>query len=144
MIFLGFADDVLDLRWRDKVFLPAIASLPLLMVYFANSNSTTIIIPNQLRSFLGSSSLNLGIFYYVYMGMLAVFCTNAINIYAGINGIEVGQSLVIAASVLVSNLLEFNGPFRDNQIFSMYLIVPFIACTFPLFIYNRYPSRVFL
>ena len=27
--------------------------------------------------------------YYVYMGMLAVFCTNAINILAGINGLEV-------------------------------------------------------
>lgn len=144
MIFLGFADDVLDLKWRDKVFLPAIASLPLLMVYFATSNSTTIIIPNQLRFLIGLKSLNLGLFYYVYMGMLAVFCTNAINIYAGINGIECGQSLVIAASVLVSNLLEFNGPFRDNQIFSMYLIVPFIACTVPLFIYNRYPSRVFV
>lgn len=27
----------------------------------------------------------------LYMGMLAVFCTNAINIYAGINGLEAGQ-----------------------------------------------------
>jgi UDP-N-acetylglucosamine--dolichyl-phosphate N-acetylglucosaminephosphotransferase len=25
------------------------------------------------------------------MGALAVFCTNAINIYAGINGLEAGQ-----------------------------------------------------
>lgn len=146
MIFLGFADDVLDLKWRDKVFLPAIASLPLLMVYFATSNSTTILIPNQIRSLLGltQSSINLGLLYYVYMGMLAVFCTNAINIYAGINGIEVGQSLVIAASVLVSNILEFNSTARDNQIFSMYLIIPFIAVSIPLFLYNMYPSKVFV
>jgi UDP-N-acetylglucosamine--dolichyl-phosphate N-acetylglucosaminephosphotransferase len=26
----------------------------------------------------------------------------------------------------------------------MYLIIPFIACAIPLFIYNRYPSRVFV
>jgi len=32
-----------------------------------------------------------GVLYYIYMGMLAVFCTNAINILAGINGIEVNQ-----------------------------------------------------
>ena len=108
MIFLGFADDVLDLRWRDKVFLPTIASLPLLMVYFATFNSTTIIVPQPLR-FIFGYDLNLGILYYVYMGMLAVFCTNAINIYAGINGIEAGQSLVIACSVLLSNIIEFNG-----------------------------------
>lgn len=143
MIFLGFADDVLDLKWRDKVFLPAVASLPLLMVYFATFNSTTIIIPQPLRPLIGYS-LDLHIFYYVYMGMMAVFCTNAINIYAGINGIEVGQSLVIAASVLISNLVEFNGPFRDNHIFSMYIIIPFIACILPLLYYNWYPSRVFV
>lgn len=108
MIFLGFADDVLDLKWRDKVFLPTIASLPLLMVYFATSNSTTIIVPKPLRFLIGFD-LNLSIFYYVYMGMLAVFCTNAINIYAGVNGIEVGQSVVIALSILIENLVEFNG-----------------------------------
>lgn len=143
MIFLGFADDVLDLRWRDKVFMPTVASLPLLMVYFATYNSTTIIVPYPFRFILGYA-INLRILYYVYMGMLAVFCTNAINIYAGINGIEAGQSLVIASSVLVSNIIEFNGPCRDNHIFSMYLIIPFIACTVPLFIYNKYPSRVFV
>lgn len=143
MIFLGFADDVLDLRWRDKLFLPSIASMPLLMVYFATFNSTTIIIPYPLRPYLGYA-VNLGILYYVYMGMLAVFCTNAINIYAGINGIEAGQSLVIAFSILLSNIMEFNGPYRDNNIFSMYLIIPFIFCTLPLFIYNKYPSRVFV
>jgi UDP-N-acetylglucosamine--dolichyl-phosphate N-acetylglucosaminephosphotransferase len=143
MIFLGFADDVLDLKWRDKLILPTIASLPLLMVYFATFNSTTIIVPHPFR-FIFGYSINLGILYYVYMGMLAVFCTNAINIYAGINGIEAGQSLVIAFSVLLTNIVEYNGPDRDNHIFSMYLIIPFIACTIPLFIYNKYPSRVFV
>ena len=50
-----------------------------------------------------------GLLYYLYMGMLAVFCTNAINILAGINGIEAGQSLVIAVSVIVFNIIELNG-----------------------------------
>ena len=40
------------------------------------------------------------------MGMLAVFSTNAINILAGVNGLEVGQSLVIAISVLIFNTFE--------------------------------------
>ena len=31
------------------------------------------------------SIVNLGLWYLLYMGMLAVFCTNAINIYAGIS-----------------------------------------------------------
>ena len=33
MLLLGFADDVLDLRWRFKLVLPAVASLPLLCSY---------------------------------------------------------------------------------------------------------------
>jgi UDP-N-acetylglucosamine--dolichyl-phosphate N-acetylglucosaminephosphotransferase len=44
------------------------------------------------------------------MGLLSVFCTNSINIYAGLNGLEVGQSLVIASAIVVHNLIEiFSG-----------------------------------
>ena len=46
-----------------------------------------------------------GVLYYVYMLMLVIFCTHTINILAGINGIEAGQALVIAISVLLNDLL---------------------------------------
>lgn len=144
MILLGFADDVLDLRWRYKLILPTIATLPLLMVYYVNYNSTTIILPKFLRSFLGLN-LDIGIFYYVYMGMLAVFCTNAINILAGINGVEVGQAIIIAASIIVFNLTEL---YLGNQIkahtFSLYLMLPFIATSLALWKYNKYPAQIFV
>ncbi|CAN0322557.1 unnamed protein product, partial [Ectocarpus sp. 12 AP-2014] len=42
----------------------------------------------------------------VYMGLLAVFCTNAVNIYAGINGLEAGQSFVVACAILAHNMHE--------------------------------------
>lgn len=54
MILLGFADDVFNLRWRHKLFLPTIASLPLLMVYYVNISSTTILVPKPLRLVLGN------------------------------------------------------------------------------------------
>jgi UDP-N-acetylglucosamine--dolichyl-phosphate N-acetylglucosaminephosphotransferase len=53
MIFLGFADDVLNLKWRHKLLLPTMASLPLLTVYFVNFNSTTIIVPKPFRAIVG-------------------------------------------------------------------------------------------
>lgn len=59
MVLLGFADDVLDLRWSVKLLLPLIASLPLLLVYFANFHSTTIILPKPVRVILGQQ-WNLG------------------------------------------------------------------------------------
>ncbi|KAL6265298.1 hypothetical protein P5V15_002078 [Pogonomyrmex californicus] len=143
MLFLGFADDVLNLRWRHKLLLPTIASLPLLMVYYVNFNSTIIIIPKPLRPWFGFS-LDLWIFYYVYMGMLAVFCTNAINILAGINGLEVGQSLIIATSILIFNIVElYSSQWKAHQ-FSIYFMLPYIATSLALFKFNWYPSQVFV
>ncbi|XP_044748797.1 UDP-N-acetylglucosamine--dolichyl-phosphate N-acetylglucosaminephosphotransferase [Coccinella septempunctata] len=143
MLLLGFADDVLDLRWRHKLLLPTIASLPLLMVYYINFNTTTIVIPKPFRSLLGVT-LDIGILYYVYMGMLAVFCTNAINILAGINGLEVGQSIVIAISIIIFNLIELSGPLWKAHQFSLYFLLPYCATSLALFKYNWYPSRVFV
>jgi UDP-N-acetylmuramyl pentapeptide phosphotransferase/UDP-N-acetylglucosamine-1-phosphate transferase len=45
MLLMGFADDVLDLRWRHKLLLPTLASFPMLVVYYVTSNrSVTIFI----------------------------------------------------------------------------------------------------
>lgn len=88
MLFLGFVDDVLDVPWRVKLLLPTIASLPLLVAY---NGSTHVAVPKALRGFIGNaSSLNIGILYHIYMMLLNIFCTNSINILAGLNGLEAG------------------------------------------------------
>lgn len=104
VVLLGFIDDVIDLKWRHKVILPTIASLPLLIAYNGN---TSVVVPKLLRPFLGGI-VDLGIIYYIYMGNIAIFCTNAINIYAGINGIEVGQSFIVGCFIVIHNIIEIN------------------------------------
>eukprot|EP00697_Spironema_sp_BW2_P004215 gnl/Spiro4/15713_TR8454_c0_g1_i1.p1 gnl/Spiro4/15713_TR8454_c0_g1~~gnl/Spiro4/15713_TR8454_c0_g1_i1.p1 ORF type:complete len:436 (+),score=94.82 gnl/Spiro4/15713_TR8454_c0_g1_i1:126-1433(+) len=143
MILLGFADDVLNLRWRVKLILPTVASLPLLMVYFLTFGSTTVVLPPQLHHFLGPT-VNLGLLYYLYMSMLAVFCTNAINILAGVNGVECGQSVVIGLSVVAHNLISLGGPEHDRNVFSLYMMVPFVAVSVGLLYHNWYPASVFV
>lgn len=143
MIFLGFADDVLNLRWRHKLLLPTMASLPILMVYLVNFGSTTVVIPKPFQ-FIFGFTINLGVLYYIYMAMLAVFCTNAINILAGINGVEVGQSFVITLSVMVFNLIELHGDCWRAHLFSLYLLIPFLAVSAALLYHNWYPSSVFV
>ena len=142
MILLGFVDDVLDLKWRHKIFLPAIASLPILVVYSITSNQTEVALPLILRSWT-EGALDIGLIYYVYMGILAIFCTNAINILAGINGIEVGQSCIIAISIVIFNLIEMHGTEGSYHKFSLYLLCPYLATSLPLLWYNWYPSEVF-
>ncbi|KAB7500451.1 UDP-N-acetylglucosamine--dolichyl-phosphate N-acetylglucosaminephosphotransferase, partial [Armadillidium nasatum] len=143
MLLLGFADDVLNLKWRYKLLLPTIASIPLLMVYYINEGSTTVIIPKPFRSWVGLS-LNIGPFYYVFMSLLAVFCTNAINIYAGINGLESGQALLISVSIFIFNVIELGGFQREAHLFSLSLILPFASTCAALYYYNRYPAKVFV
>lgn len=70
------------------------------------------------------------------MGMLAVFCTNAINILAGINGLEVGQSVVIALSILMFNIIELFGDQYKAHTFSLYIILPYLATTIALLRHN--------
>lgn len=69
IVFLGFADDVLDLAWRYKLILPPIASLPLIVAYTGNTN---VVVPYLLRSYFGNV-IDLGAIYYLYMIMLATF-----------------------------------------------------------------------
>ena len=76
MIFLGFADDVLNLRWRHKLLLPTIASLPLLMVYFTNFGNTVIVVPKPFRLLLGlhldlGKAISLKIINYFFFFVLS-------------------------------------------------------------------------
>ncbi|KAH7302125.1 hypothetical protein KP509_23G057600 [Ceratopteris richardii] len=144
MILLGFMDDVLDIPWRIKLVVPSFAALPLLMAY---AGGTSILIPKPLQGFIGIELLDLGWIYKLYMGFLAVFCTNAINIHAGINGLEVGQTVVICCGVLVHNVMQIGSQAIERQqahAFSIYLLQPMIGVSLGLLAYNWYPSSVFV
>mmetsp|Transcript_4022 Transcript_4022/g.8699 ORF Transcript_4022/g.8699 Transcript_4022/m.8699 type:complete len:199 (-) Transcript_4022:31-627(-) len=78
------------------------------------------------------------------MGLLAIFCSNSINIYAGINGLEVGQSFVIACAVLIHNFFQLSSAQREVHLLSIFLLAPFVGSTLGLLRHNWYPSRVFV
>ncbi|KAL8271262.1 hypothetical protein Esti_004828 [Eimeria stiedai] len=98
--------------------------------------------------------VEVGVLYYVYMTLLTIFCTNAINIYAGINGLEVGQSVIIAAFVCVHNLIEVSSGFSiqetgeaaiaQQHFLSLVICLPFLATSLALLKHNWYPSRIFV
>lgn len=146
MLLLGFGDDVLELQWRHKIMMPALASLPLLMVYAANNNPTAIILPRIVQEYLGMKYLELGPLYYIYLGMFCIFCTNGINILAGVNGLEAGQSLVIAATIVVFNVIQLIRASTEAwcHLLSLYFLFPYIGTTLALLKFNWYPSEVFV
>lgn len=141
-ILNGFMDDVLDLRGRTKIMLSFLAALPLIVAY---DGATNVIIPKPFRGYLGYS-LELQYFYLLYMMFLAVFFTNGINIYAGVNGLEVGQSVVIAASILVHNIIQLGAKDCDQVaiLYSASTCLPFMSSSLALLFHNWYPAQVFV
>ncbi|EAL93419.1 hypothetical protein KXW98_005285 [Aspergillus fumigatus] len=149
IVILGIGDDLLDIRWRHKVLIPAFGAIPMLIVYFVDFGVTHVVVPVPLQPYLGTF-VDLGWLYYVYMAAIAIFCPNAINMLAGINGVEVAQSLVIAVLLVANDLLyiapttPFPHPATDSHLFSLYFLLPFIGVSVALLCHNWYPSKVFV
>ncbi|GAD93855.1 UDP-N-acetyl-glucosamine-1-P transferase Alg7 [Paecilomyces variotii No. 5] len=149
IVILGIGDDLLDIRWRHKVLIPAFGSIPMLIVYFVDFGVTQVVVPVPLQRYLGNS-VDLGWLYYVYMAAVAIFCPNGINMLAGINGVEVAQSLVIALLLLANDALylapftPYPHPATDSHLFSIYFLLPFVGVSLALLCHNWYPSKVFV
>ncbi len=147
-VLLGVADDLFDIRWRHKFFLPAIAAIPLLIVYYVDFGITHVLVPTQfLQDYFQTTLIELGGFYYVYMAAVAIFCPNSINILAGVNGLEVGQSVVLAIILLINDgcyLISGQVPARESHLFSACLLFPFLGVSLALLKYNWWPSQVFV
>lgn len=142
-LLLGFVDDVLDVRWRYKIFLSVFASIPLVAAWDGGSS---IVVPIPLREFLGTHIIHLGKLYLVFISAVCIFCMNSINILAGVNGVEVGQSIVIAVAQLVHNwsYIHEDTPTGAAHRVSFGILGPFVATSLALFAFNKYPSRVFV
>ncbi|KAF2141468.1 uncharacterized protein K452DRAFT_334157 [Aplosporella prunicola CBS 121167] len=153
VVILGIGDDLFDIRWRHKILIPAFAAIPMLTVYFVDFGVTKIVIPTPLRPYLGDL-FDLGWLYYAYMALISIFCPNSINILAGINGIEVLQSIVIALLLILNDLLYLlppppphypvPHPATDAHLFSLYLLLPFLGVSLALLKHNWFPARVFV
>ncbi|CCE86721.1 Piso0_005228 [Millerozyma farinosa CBS 7064] len=187
---LGLLDDLFDIRWRHKFFLPAVASMPLLIVYYVDFSVTSVVIPSFVTSrFYGGRFLldmlkqvvevgdktasyitgltfstlsddyhvtdnqppllDLGIFYYVYMSSVSIFSPNSINIFAGINGLEVGQSVVLAVVFLLNDACylassSVSQAAYESHLFSVIFLIPFVGVSLSLLKYNWCPAKVFV
>ncbi|PWY71994.1 UDP-N-acetylglucosamine-dolichyl-phosphate N-acetylglucosaminephosphate transferase [Aspergillus eucalypticola CBS 122712] len=149
IVILGIGDDLLDIRWRHKVIIPAFGAIPMLIVYFVDFGVTQVVVPVPLQPYLGST-IDLGWLYYAYMAAVAIFCPNSINMLAGINGVEVAQSLVIAVLLIANDVLylapitPYPHPATDSHLFSLYFLLPFVGVSAALLCHNWYPSKVFV
>ena len=153
---LGFMDDYLKLRHghagcfkkRTKLISQIALGLILgLVVYFDKELSTRLDIP-----FLKDFAINLGIFYILFVIVVIVGSSNAVNLTDGLDGLAIGSILFVA--IAYSALCYVTGHMK----FSSYLFIPFIPKAGELTVlcsgligaslgflwYNSYPASVFM
>lgn len=70
---------------------------------------------------------------------ITLFCFHSINIYAGINWLEVGRLVMITMTVIAHNLIHIIDDMLLNaRTFSICMMQPFLASSLGLLIFNFY------
>lgn len=149
MVLLGLVDDVVPLGLLAKVVTTLVAVVPLCMMLDADKKLVAAV----MKPFLGKKAGDALWAYYVGAALLATFFANAINIHAGINGLEVGESLIIACFVLARcafGIAKYKASADSRKVllkellFSVRLTLPFVAVSVPLLSHNWFPASLFV
>ena len=121
---IGIIDDLTEIKQSHKVLLSILVSLPIV-----NSVMTTKINLLFLTVEFGT--------IYLFLAILAILgASNAINMLAGFNGLEVGLSFIIIT--FLSILSYLNGYYNTAL-----LGIIFSASILAFLYYNIYPAKIF-
>jgi len=131
--FVGFIDDVYETRWRVKVLTPLIGGVPLAALQLRR---TTISTPFGILDFAVFGLLGSIFLYCVVVPFIVTACANAVNMFAGLNGLEAGSALIIAAALSFLCIVK-------GKTLGLIILVPFLGALLAFLLYNWYPSRVF-
>jgi UDP-N-acetylglucosamine--dolichyl-phosphate N-acetylglucosaminephosphotransferase len=127
---IGFLDDVLGLRQRNKFLLPFGAALPLSAVKIAALHPFSLPI-------IGVVTFITPIVYEMVLIPLGIAAsTNLTNVFAGYNGLEAGLGAVIAFFFLAL------GYAQGNQA-TMILSATLMGACLAFLRYNWYPAKIF-
>lgn len=125
---IGIFDDLISMRQIIKAFMPIFAALPLMAVEIGER---IMYIP-----FLGR--INFGIFYPLVLVPLGITgATNAFNMLAGFNGLEVGLGIVCMVTVSIIAYLT-------GSMTSLAISLIFLGALLATLYYNWYPAKILI
>lgn len=130
--FIGFADDLYELRWRIKILTPLLGGVPLAVMRLGRETIST---PFGVLDFAAFGTL--GVVLFAVIILFAVTASaNGINMFAGLNGQEAGSALIMSVALLFL-------AFRLEKAIGYIILIPFIGALIAFLYFNWYPSRVF-
>lgn len=149
--FLGFVDDIVCISKKVKFFLTLLFGLWIRSSVKSSSTNEF----SEINEVAYIQKFFLPLIKFPIMlklielacvaTMTVVFC-NSVNIYAGINGLEVGQAIVIAIILFLNKLytafsLNIDDNFTVHQLWSY---LTFITLSLFLYSKNKYPALCFI
>ncbi len=131
--FIGLIDDIYEIRWRIKALTPMLGGVPLAVMSLGRPTIST---PFGLLDFAFFGLFGLVFFYAFVVPFIVTACANAVNMLAGLNGLEAGSTLIIASALTVLSV-------REGKNEGLIILIPFIGALIAFLYFNKYPSRVF-
>jgi len=140
---LGFIDDIIKVKYKDnqglstltKLFLQIIIALVFYVIFRSNGGDSTLVI-----SSLGIS-IPLGWAFGIFILLVLVGTTNAVNITDGLDGLCGGLSVMafIAYGVIAWGTAWLVG-YQELAIFSFVLVGSLLG----FLVFNAHPAKVFM
>ncbi|MFW9832603.1 MAG: hypothetical protein ACFFEK_01275 [Candidatus Thorarchaeota archaeon] len=133
---IGLLDDTFDFRNRTKVVLPLVASIPMIAM---SVGTPTMMIP-----FIGE--INFGPFYaLLIVPLMMTFIVDSTNMYGGMNGLEVGLSVINSSSIILYVLVSpyVNGHMITTaQTDAGMVAAALFGASLAFWYFNRFPAKV--
>jgi len=125
--FIGLVDDYLDIPQRYKVILPAFAALPLAFAFLDRKEFWLPFV----------HYVNIGILYPLLLIPIGIAAaSNLTNMYAGLNGLEVGSGLITTSFTCLAAAII-------GRWSAVIILMPMIGALAAFLIYNKFPARIF-
>ncbi|MEW6295719.1 MAG: glycosyltransferase 4 family protein [Candidatus Diapherotrites archaeon] len=136
---LGVVDDLIGWKkgirqWQHALF-PLVAALPLMAVKAGVNEMTFPLI----------GAVYFGVYYSLIFVPLGITgASNAFNMLAGLNGLEVGLGLISFFTLLVISIVNFLNPlYVGNSLESIILIASIMGALIAFLKFNWYPTKIF-
>ncbi len=131
--FVGFVDDIYETRWRIKVLTPLLGGIPLAVLQLGRSTFQT---PFGVLDFRSLGLAGLILFFLILLPVVVTACANAVNMFAGLNGLEAGSCAIMAVALLALAV-------RENKPEGYIILTPFLGALLAFLFFNKYPSKIF-
>ncbi len=128
VVIIGIFDDLISMPQIVKAIIPVVAALPLMALKEGESIMKIPLV----------GWVNFGLLYPLVLIPIGITgATNAVNMLAGFNGLEVGLGLVALSSLAV---IAYTNHIIPALLILMAALGPLVAALF----YNWYPAKVFI